>query len=428
MKQYPEEEIQRTEKGLFFQTPDVLMMTCALPDGPQMAFLRIGDKTKFDDYKFYGSVRKFGLLAKIKRDKADRNLRTLKGAGLITAKEQEDGRTLYTLNMDGLWELNAAYHEGIPIAPWRNLQEALERVRKIRQQLTLEQKACPKNQTTVSEIPVTSPEKSDRGVRDSGKSVRSFVLEVPPKKEDITENYKREKEEERTNEPAIQFSLSQKEAELREWIKQEKIPCPKDQTRVHEYLKVLTPIASREQLHRYYVDVKKCYQLRDDPKVWLGNLADEQLLHTFLQTEDQWWKRKDIPNDSVVIETDDVQHEEVRIAEPTTDEIPVVLPELPQRQRSRGMNAGAAESLARQVAECYPGLMAGFGEIAPSRYLLYIWYGDRDDQWFALDLVAWWNMTPELQHLIDEAVLYAASMDQSTSEESEEARELALAL
>lgn len=411
---------KKATRGPFTITPDVLMMTCDLPDGVNVAFNRLCCQTKFNGYTFYGSVRKFGLLARFKRDKADRNLRALKKAGLITVEEMTGGITIYKLNMEELWELNKAYHDGIPIPPWKNLQVALEGVRKIRQAIAEEQKSCPKNQTRVSE-------KSDKGVRDSGKSVRCPVLEAPPKKEESKKIPKEKREKEETpSVPSTSLQFSPEEQRVLDWFC-EREAKPVDMVLAKKRCAAISvDIKTREQFLELHAIAAKKVQGKEDSRPNLGNIESALPIwrNERQQAEDQWWVTSRSSKDD--------QHEEVRTAEPTTDEIPVVLPELPQRQRNKGMSAGAAEHLAEQIAEHYPGLVAQFGEIRSGCYLLYIWYGDLDDEWFALDLVAWWNLTPEseLQRLLDQAALYAASNEAGASlpVESEVIRECSMAL
>jgi hypothetical protein len=180
----------KEEKGLFTQMPDVLLLTCDLSDEVLMTFNRIHCETKFKECVFYGSIRKFASTLGMKRDKAHRNLNTLKTSGLVTVKEiDEMNITAIQLNMDGLWELNKLYHQGIPVPRWSNLKEVLEGVRKIGQassDTTDEVSEISDNLSQksddLSEISDTLSEKSDDLSDDS-------CSKSPRRVREITENY-----------------------------------------------------------------------------------------------------------------------------------------------------------------------------------------------------------------------------------------------
>jgi len=216
--------------------------------------------------------------------------------------------------------------------------------------------------------------------------------------------------------------LSLEEQEKLDWFR-ELENSPVDIARAKERCAELDEIKTREQFRDLHVIAKQMVQGKKNPRPNLGNMVgalpiwrDEQKL-----AEDQWWNQSKqgeqaepspIPEPELpVVVNEDTEHDEVRTAEPATDEIPAV--PAPQRRRSKGMNTGAAESLAGQVAEEYPGLIAEFDEISPGCYMLTIWYGDGEDQWFDLDLVAWWHRTPEIERLLEQAVCYADAVQVS---------------
>jgi hypothetical protein len=94
---------------------------------------------------------------------------------------------------------------------------------------------------------------------------------------------KNTEKERTTTQPSASVSFSShEEAERYEWIRQEKVICPKDQAKVIEYVQALLPITSREQMHRLK-EVARAEIPGPNKKVFLGNLVSS--LDGFLQTE-----------------------------------------------------------------------------------------------------------------------------------------------
>lgn len=139
-----------------------------------MLFIRLYAEIKFT-YTLHSSVRKIANALGLKRDKVHRNLKVLVDAGLITVKEIDGINLLtFTLNIDALWELNRADHNGQDIERWMNLHTALERVRE----------AGHMRQDIRQDVRETGQAVANTGplVQNTGQTVRSSERECDTKK------------------------------------------------------------------------------------------------------------------------------------------------------------------------------------------------------------------------------------------------------
>lgn len=91
--------------------------------------------------------------------------------------------------------------------------------------------------------------------------------------------------------------------------------------------------------------------------------------------------------------------------EPTTDAVVAPVP----RQRRVGMTAEAAMKLTDEIRGKYPGIVTGYREVAPDRWVVKVHLDER--RRFNLDLVGWYCPTPEIEAHIEEALRYAASLE-----------------
>lgn len=134
----------KAPRGTFTQIPNVLLDTCGLSDETLTLFIRLLRQVGHRGSVFHGSIRNLASATQIKRDKAHRNLKVLESAGLVITKTSE-----IQLCMDDLWRLNKAYHNGVKIPTWTNLQDALKLIEDSQEQDKLPSKPLAKSKTYV---------------------------------------------------------------------------------------------------------------------------------------------------------------------------------------------------------------------------------------------------------------------------------------
>jgi hypothetical protein len=223
--------------------------------------------------------------------------------GYLTIKEKMNGN-LYTLHMD---RINAAY------AVWDDpealraflksslqLESAPIKIAEDELELTLINKSRLYLQLERVLIAIGKDSNCRRGrkPRDQVPSGgKKKPLETIETSRDIYRENDREKDQ--SSDPSLFFQSSEgsenaptvkppdndalAQEHLLQWIKELRIPRAKDRDKLSKDVKFLLPaIHSKEQLERYYAYAKEQFE----GIVWLGNLASENLLNAWLQTEE----------------------------------------------------------------------------------------------------------------------------------------------
>jgi hypothetical protein len=228
----------------------------------------------------YVSLRELGETAGYSTGALSKMLPRLHTCGLVNAKIQQEldkkgrakGNPKYQITVLDIWELNTYYHSCSA-----NERDMLDPSLKLVQQMNE-----PVHESTQGHSPndtssFTKDDKPDTfDEQDQAQNERA-----KDKKDSLKTSLK--KEERTITQPSASLSFSSpEEAERYEWIRQEKVTCPKDQAKVIEYVQALLSITSRDQLHRLK-EVARAEIPGTNKKVFLGNLVSS--LDGFLQAE-----------------------------------------------------------------------------------------------------------------------------------------------
>lgn len=202
-----------------------------------------------------------------------------------------------------------------------------------------------------NELPVVG--KNDQGVvgltdQGSRKNSKRVVGKSDLQETVIQETVKQQTERSMPAAPVPSISFSLEEETMLQWLNEEGIRCSKDLVVVKKQLAALIPhINTKEKLHKYCVFAKEEYRDRKNPRVALGNLADEQLFNAFLQAE-----------------------ENLR---------PFIAP--PTEQATEIASGGQIEALAAEIQKEYPELQFGMGTDMHGNMCIGIFHGDRDNDY-----------------------------------------------
>lgn len=229
----------------------------------------------------YVSLRELGDAAGYSTGALSKMLPRLHTCGLVNAKIQQEldkkgrpkGNPKYQITVLDIWELNTYYHSCS--ANERDvLDPSLKLVQQMNEPVHESTQGCSPNDTSS----FTKDDEPDTfGEQDQAQTERA-----KDKKDSLKTSSKKDERSSATQ-PATSLSFSSpEEAERYEWIKQEKVICPKDQAKVYEYVQALIVITSRDQLHRLK-EVARAEIPGTNKKVFLGNLVSS--LDGFLQAE-----------------------------------------------------------------------------------------------------------------------------------------------